>query len=538
MGGTDRMGVVSALFAIAAAVIVAVWGWLGSAVQMPPSPLASGGKLYCVSYAPFRGDQNPFGPDVPIDPKQIDEDLAQLKQITDCVRTYSVDHGLDQIPEIAGRHGMKVLQGLWLSNQPERSRYQIETAIALAKRFPEVIAAVIVGNEVLLRGEMSGPELVRIIREVKAQVSMPVTYADVWEFWLRHREVAAAVDFVSIHILPYWEDFPIPARDAPSHVDAIRRQMVAAFPDKDILVGEFGWPSAGRMREGALPSPVNQARVMHEVLAHARRGNYRVNLIEAYDQPWKRQLEGTVGGHWGIYDAYHRQAKFVWGGVVSNHPHWGWQAAGGVVLAALVFGVAVAARRRIAVTAGAAAWLRIAAIAIASGVSIGWTIESIPLESLTFGDWLRNLAWAAVALMAPVVSPAALASSARPPSFAQLLGPAEQRPRGVIPLSLGIILLVTAVLSVQAALGLVFDGRYRDFPFAPLTGAAVPLLVLATWKRRSGVPTAEKAMAITLAVSAIYIAGNESLANWQALWFSGGLLALALTLAQARDVPG
>lgn len=538
MGGTDRMGVVSALFAIAAAVIVAVWGWLGSAVQMPPSPLASGGKLYCVSYAPFRGDQNPFGPDVPIDPKQIDEDLAQLKQITDCVRTYSVDHGLDQIPEIAGRHGMKVLQGLWLSNQPERSRYQIETAIALARRFPEVIAAVIVGNEVLLRGEMSGPELVRIIREVKAQVSMPVTYADVWEFWLRHREVAAAVDFVSIHILPYWEDFPIPARDAPSHVDAIRRQMVAAFPDKDILVGEFGWPSAGRMREGALPSPVNQARVMHEVLAYARRENYRVNLIEAYDQPWKRQLEGTVGGHWGIYDAYRRQAKFVWGGVVSNHPHWGWQAAGGVVLAALVFGVAVAARRRIAVTAGAAAWLRIAAIAIASGVSIGWTIESIPLESLTFGDWLRNLAWAAVALMAPVVSPAALASSARPPSFAQLVGRAEQRPRGVIPLSLGIILLVTAVLSVQAALGLVFDGRYRDFPFAPLTGAAVPLLVLATWKRRSDVPAAEKAMAITLAVSAIYIAGNESLANWQALWFSGGLLALALTLVQARDVPG
>ena len=303
------MGVVSALFAIAAAAIVAVWGWLGSTVQMPPSPLASGGKLYCISYAPFRGDQNPFGPDVPIDPRQIDEDLAQLKQITDCVRTYSIDHGLDQIPEIARRHGMKVLQGLWLSNQPDRSRHQVETAIALAKRFPDVIAAVIVGNEVLLRGEMSGPDLVRIIREVKAQVSMPVTYADVWEFWLRHREVAAAVDFVSIHILPYWEDFPIPARDAPSHVDAIRRRMVAAFPDKDILVGEFGWPSAGRMREGALPSPVNQARVMHEVLAHAERENYRVNLIEAYDQPWKRQLEGTVGGHWGIYDAYRRQAE-------------------------------------------------------------------------------------------------------------------------------------------------------------------------------------------------------------------------------------
>src|SRR5206468_4200152 len=136
-----------------------------------PSPLAAADKLYCISYAPFRGDQNPFGPDVPIDPHQIEEDLAQLKQITDCIRTYSTDHGLDQIPAIAQRYGLKVLQGLWLSSLPELSRKQVDTAIALAKRFPDVIAAVIVGNEVLLRGEMSAPDLARIIREVKAQVS-------------------------------------------------------------------------------------------------------------------------------------------------------------------------------------------------------------------------------------------------------------------------------------------------------------------------------------------------------------------------------
>src|SRR5262247_3268896 len=241
------MGIATALFAVAAAVIVAAWGWLGAAVQMPPSPLAAGEKLHCVSYAPFRGDQSPFGPDVRIDPRQIDQDLAQLKGITDCVRTYSIDHGLDQIPEIARRHGLKVMQGLWLSSLPDLSRKQIEGAVALAKRYPDVIVAVIVGNEVLLRGEMSAPQLTRTIREVKAQVTVPVTYADVWEFWLRYREVAAAVDFVTVHILPYWEDFPIPAPNAARHVDAIRQQVAAAFPDKEVLIGEFGWPSAGRM---------------------------------------------------------------------------------------------------------------------------------------------------------------------------------------------------------------------------------------------------------------------------------------------------
>ena len=95
-----------------------------------------------------------------------------------------------------------------------------------------------------------------------------------------------------------------------------------------------------------------------------------------------------------------------------------------------------------------------------------------------------------------------------------MLGRAGEPPRRLIPLALGLILLVTVVLSAQAALAMVFDGRYRDFPFAPLTGAAVPLL---------------------MAVSAIYIVGNESFANWQALWFSAALFALALTLVRAQD---
>ena len=451
-----------------------------------PSPLAAGEKLYCVSYAPFRGDQNPFGPDIPIDPRQIELDLAQLKQVTDCVRTYSVDHGLDQIPEIAQRHGMKVLQGLWLSSRPDRSRQQIETTIALAKRFPEVIAAVIVGNEVLLRGEMSAPDLARTIRAVKSQVSMPVTYADVWELWLRHREIATAVDFITVHILPYWEDFPIPARDAAQHVDAIRQQIVTAFPDKDIFIGEFGWPSAGRMREGALPSPLDQARVIEGVLALAKRGNYRVNLIEAYDQPWKRQLEGTVGGHWGLYDAYRRQPKFAWGGTVSNHPYWRWQAAGGVGLAAVIFAAAIASRGGRAPGPSLGDWSGIAVIALVSGTLIGWTVENVPLESLTIGDWLRSLAWTTVASISPIAAAVALVSSTRPPSFFAVLGRRPERPGGRLALLLGSLLIVLAVLSMQTALGLVFDARYRDFPFAPLTGAAVSFAVIATWRLRPG----------------------------------------------------
>ena len=155
----------------------------------------------------------------------------------------------------------------------------------------------------LLRGEMTTADLVAIIRSVKAQVSVPVTYADVWEYWLQNREIYDAVDFVTIHILPYWEDVPVRAKFAAAHVDAIRKRMAVAFPGKEILIGETGWPSEGRMREGALPSRTNQARVVSEILGLAKSEKFRVNLIEAYDQPWKRKLEGTVGGYWGLFDS-------------------------------------------------------------------------------------------------------------------------------------------------------------------------------------------------------------------------------------------
>src|SRR5258705_10839091 len=79
------------------------------------------------------------------------------------------------------------------------------------------------------------------------------------------------------------------------------------------------------MREGALPSRTNQARIVSEILDLAKREGFRVNLIEAYDQPWKRQLEGTVGGYWGLFDAAKRVVKYPPGQVISNYPLWKWQ---------------------------------------------------------------------------------------------------------------------------------------------------------------------------------------------------------------------
>jgi glucan 1,3-beta-glucosidase len=211
-----------------------------------------------------------------------------------------------------------------------------------------------------------------------------------------------------------------------------------------------------------------------------------------------------------------------------------------VGLAAVIFAGALAMRWRTAAKADTGLWLHVAAIAIVSGTLIGWTVENVPLESLTAGDWLRSLAWAAVALLSPIAVASAMAAGKRTPSFARILGRRTERVRDGLELLLGSLLIVLAVLSAQVALGLVFDARYRDFPFAPLTGAVVPFLLLVfppTWKLRLDAPAAETAMAVTLALSAVYIAFNESFANWQALWFCSGLIALTYTLLRARDAP-
>jgi exo-beta-1,3-glucanase (GH17 family) len=523
------------LFVLVTAAIAASWWWLGAPVAMPASPLAAGEKLYCVSYAPFRGAQSPLDPTFHVDAAQIEDDLTRLAPLTDCVRTYSTQNGLDQVPEIAARHGLKVIQGLWLGGDPAFNRRDIEATVALAKRYPQVIQSIVVGNEVLLRGEMTVPDLIAAIRQVKAQVPQPVTYADVWEFWLRYREVASAVDFVTVHILPYWEDWPVPAHEAVAHIDSIRLKVAEAFPGKEVLIGETGWPSAGRMREGALPSPANQARVLQGVIALAKRQNFHANLIEAFDQPWKRLLEGTVGGHWGLLDAYAREPKFVWGEAVSNHPHWRLQAAGGIALAALVFGAAGVTGRRLS-SQRSTIWIAVAAVALGAGILIGWTVENAMLESLGLGGWIKSLALITVAIAGPLAGAAALVTGIATPSFAAALE--RTRPANALPRILGLVFIAVGVLAVQSALGFVFNPRYRDFPFAPLTAAALPFLALLL-NRADGVgQVAERAMATVLALSAIYIVLNEGFANWQAVWFCAVLALLAFTLSRARGVPG
>ncbi len=297
------------------------WFWMArpssDLITLPDST-----KLQCLSYAPFGKDESPFDMAKGFRPsaEQMDKDLALLSKITGCVRTYSTV-GLEELPKIAKKHGLRLWLGAWVSSNAELTQKEINTLISLAKEYKDIVETVVVGNEALLRRDVSANQLRGYIEQVKkALPDVVVTYADVWEFWNKHPEIAPSVDRVTIHILPYWEDKPIAVDKALLHVKQIRKEMIDKIPDKEIVIGETGWPSFGRMREGAMPSASSQAIFTRGFVKMAEDDGWKYNYIEAFDQPWKRASEGAVGGYWGLFDA-DRADKNILHGFVSDYPH-------------------------------------------------------------------------------------------------------------------------------------------------------------------------------------------------------------------------
>jgi len=527
-----------ALFFVSLSVIAAVWWWLATPVTLPRAPIDAAAKLECVSYAPFRNDQTPHDQALIVSPEQIAEDLRELAKVSKCIRTYSIDNGLDKVPELASRAGLKVLLGVWIGRDRAKNAHLVDIAVSLVRDHPGVVTAIIVGSEVLLRGEMIVSDLREIIRSVKPRVDVPVTYADVWEFWLRYREIGADVDFVTVHFLPYWEDFPPRAEDAAAHVDGIRKQVAAAFPGKEILIGEAGWPSHGRMRDGALASRVNQARFISEILDRARRDNFRVNLFEAYDEPWKRRWEGTVGGYWGLFDSVDRKLKYPAGEAISNYPFWKLQMACGLALCICVFGSALLTLKHRPSHPGLASWIAVAISATVGGILLGVSADKMLHESYGYGGWLLQGLLLAAGIAAPLLSTYALMSGRALPAFLEVLGPPKGRTPFFMTNMLGITLIVTTLVAAEIALSLVFDARWRDFPFAALTMAVVPFWTLAFLNGpKSGTrPLSEAVFTGLFALAAVYIILNEGSDNWQAMWTGAVYFLLGSALWQARTV--
>ena len=218
------------------------WWWQGRPVAIADAPSS---RVPCVSFAPYAGSQTPFDETLVLPPEQIERDLARLASLTDCVRTYSVDQGLDQVPAIAQRLGIKVLLGAWIGREHAKNEAEIVRVIELANRYPDTVAAVIVGNEVLLRREQPAGALAVDDRAGPPGRLCPGHLRRCLGVLAEEsRQVGEAVDFVTIHTLPYWEDQPTAIDGAVAHIGRIWQQIGREFP------GQAHLHRRGRMAVG------------------------------------------------------------------------------------------------------------------------------------------------------------------------------------------------------------------------------------------------------------------------------------------------
>lgn len=295
-------------------VFLAFWAWL----NQPHSAQAWNGVITGVSFNPMRQHHDPAQNLFPSQ-EEIEQDLALLQNKVHAVRTYSVSNGFDVIPELAGQYGLNVSLGAWIGENALANQQEIDKLIALSRANHANIVRTLVGNEALLRKDVSVEQLIAYIRQVKRQTWRPVSTSETWDTWLKYPELADEVDFIAAHILPYWEG--VSADQALDYVFQRYYQLQQAFPDKPVVITVVGWPSNGKPIKQAQASLVNQARFLRAFFNRAHTENITYYTIEAFDQPWKMTEEGSAGAYWGLFDA-ERQPKFAMQGMVENLPQW------------------------------------------------------------------------------------------------------------------------------------------------------------------------------------------------------------------------
>lgn len=487
--------------------LVALFWYLAGEVFILKESKNSFSKLECVSYAPFAKDQSPFSfaDGMVISEDLVRSDLALLSKYTACIRTYSTV-GLEIIPKIARESGLKVYMGAWVSSDKTMTQKEIETLIKLAKENEDVVKAVIVGNEVLLRGDATEAVLANYIKQVKeALPNTQVTYADVWEFWVKHPKIKEVTDFVTIHILPYWEDNPMNIEQSIGHLADVRGEVEAILKGKKILIGETGWPSEGRAREDAIASRINQALFVREFVKLAEKEGWNYNIIEAFDQPWKRVSEGTVGGFWGLFDK-DRVDKKVFNGDVSNFINYKELALSSIVLV-LLFSFLLKNSQ-----------ISIKELFVFSGINALFAIL-FTLQVEQYSVAVRTIwefTWACLVMTAHLLlyyfMLAYIAHGRKPKmvSIGDILAKKIKGPDASLMLLFYALSIFAAIITISLA----FDGRYRNFEIYVFAISIISFLWLYRGEYQN-LPFGrfEKALSLTLALTAVTVFINETYLN-------------------------
>lgn len=253
-------------------------------------------KIHGLSFSPYVEGQ---GPGTQIGETQIRERLAVIQPYVRWIRTFSCSEGNELIPAIAKENGLRTLVGVWLDDNKEQNEVELANAIEIANAGHADILGV--GNEVLLRGDLTEDELLDYIERARQGVSgVPVGYVDAYFEFEVHPRITAACDVILANCYPFWEGCP--ADHALLYMKEMYRRAQRAANGKRVIVSETGWPNIGTPTDGAVPSFENAIKYFIDTFQWAEQDGVEIFYFSSFDETWKVDAEGDVGAYWGLWD--------------------------------------------------------------------------------------------------------------------------------------------------------------------------------------------------------------------------------------------
>ncbi|MEL6543428.1 MAG: glycosyl hydrolase family 17 protein [Myxococcota bacterium] len=253
-------------------------------------------KIHGISFSPYIEGQ---GPGTQLEEAQIRERLEVIRPYVKWVRSFSCTDGNELIPQVAKDMGLGTMVGVWLDDDREHNELEMAGALETARSGAVDILAV--GNEVLLRDELSEDELLGYMTRAKQAVpNVQVGYVDAYFKFELHPRVADASDVIFANCYPFWEGCP--AQFAVLYMKDMVRRAKKIAGGKKVIVSETGWPNIGSATHGARPSFENAIKYFVDTYRWAEEDGVEVFYFSSFDEAWKVEDEGDVGAYWGLWD--------------------------------------------------------------------------------------------------------------------------------------------------------------------------------------------------------------------------------------------
>ena len=229
---------------------------------------------------------------------QIGKRLNAVKKYADTVRFYGSAGYLKQAYKTAHDMGFKIVGTAWLSGDDTADKKELDALISHCSKGYVSIACV--GSETLKRGDLTPKKLKTYMRYVRKRLKkdIPVTTADDTDTLLANPDVCKACDVLMLNAYPYWGGVTI-SKAAAAFSETIGRAR-SAYPSKEIIISETGWPTAGQTVGKAKAGASQAKRYFTDIREWSLKNKIAVLWFDAFDEPWKAASEGSSGAHWGL----------------------------------------------------------------------------------------------------------------------------------------------------------------------------------------------------------------------------------------------